>query len=180
MCNRPKAIISNRLTDILGWHIWTILALIGTTILLYLNFSEYSIGGDLGGSQSSSANIIGILQVVIKVHELVIVASLVAIAHQLILSNLMSSGLLLGLLGAEGSLTTPSFLISAQFWHALGYGFRSIYSPGGLENGPDRPARIRILGLVFFLFLSCLIASLAGPASGVLMIPRVDWFHYNT
>lgn len=180
MSDQPKAIISNRLTDVLGWHIWTILALTGTTILLYLNFKEYPIGGEIGGSQISSANIVGILQVVIKVHELVIVASLVAIAHQLTLRSLMSSGLLLGLLGVEGSLATPSFLVSAQFWHALGFGFRSIYSPSKLGNGPDRPVRIRMLGLAFFYFLSCMIASLAGPASGVLMIPRVDWFHYGT
>lgn len=179
MSDQPKAIISNRLTDVLGWHIWTILALTGTTILLYLNFKEYPIGGEIGGSQISSANIVGILQVVIKVHELVIVASLVAIAHQLTLRSLMSSGLLLGLLGVEGSLATPSFLVSAQFWHALGFGFRSIYSPSKLGNGPDRPVRIRMLRLAFFYFLSCVIASLAGPASGVLMIPRVDWFRYG-
>lgn len=173
MADQPKAIISNRLMDVLWWHIWTILALTGTTILLYLNFSEYPISGELGGSQSSSVNILGILQVVIKAHELVIVASLISIAHQWILRSLMSDGLLLGLLGAEASLVTPSFLISARFWHALGYGSK-------LENGPDRPARIRMLQLAIFIFCGCLIASLAGPASGVLMIPRVDWFHHST
>lgn len=183
MADRPKAIISIRLTDVLGWHIWTILSLAGTTTLLYLNISQYSIGGELGGSASSSANILGILQVVIKAHELAIVASLVAIVHQLILRNLMGGGLLLGLLGAEGALASPSFLISTRYRHALAYGIRSIYTSGAqrvMKTDPERPARLRMLWLAIFLFWCCLIAPLAGPASAVLMIPRVDWFHHST
>lgn len=182
MADKPTAIISNRLTDILGWHVWTVLSLTGTTTLLYLNFSEYSIGGELGGSPSSSANIIGILQFGVKAHELLIVASLVAIAHQWILGNLMSGGLLLGLLGADGALATPSFLISTRFRLALGYGFRGIYTSHGekrLKNDPDRLARLRMFRLAIFIFWGCLTASLAGPASGVLMIPRVDWFYHS-
>lgn len=183
MADKPTAIISNRLTDILGWHIWTILSVTGTITLLYLNFSEYSIGGELGGSPSSSANIIGILQIGVKAHELVIVASLVAIAHQWILRNLMSGGLLLGLLGADGALATPSFLISTRFRLALGYGFRGIYTSRGeetLKNDPDRLVRLRTFRLAIFIFWGCITSSLAGPASGVLMIPRVDWFYHST
>lgn len=33
-----------------------------------------------------------------------------------------------------------------------------------------------MLLLAVFLLLGCIISALAGPASGVLMIPRVDWF----
>lgn len=183
MTDEPKAIVSNRLRDLLLWHIWTVLSVSGTVILLYLNFTEFAIAGELGGSESSSRNLIGLLQFVIKAHELAIVASLVAIAHQWILRNLMSGGLLLGLLGAESSLASPSFLISERYWLALRYGFRGIYTRRGekiAENDPDRPARLSMLWLVIFVFWGCIIAALAGPASGVLMIPHVDWFYHST
>lgn len=171
MADQPKAIISTSFAAVLGWHIWTILSLSGTTALLYLNFSKYSIGGELGSNASSTANILGILQVVVKAHELAIVASIVTIAQQCILRDLLTSGLLLGLLGAETALTSPSFLISTRFRLALRFGSRSLLTD---------PARRRTLRLVALLFGCCVIAAPASLASAVLMIQRVDWFHYRT
>lgn len=95
MADQPKAIICTSVVGVLAWHIWTFLSISVTVILLYLNFINYSIGGELRSNSSTSANILGALQISVKVHELVIVASLVAIVQQCILrdgSFLASSG----------------------------------------------------------------------------------------
>lgn len=175
MSDAPKAIISKRLYDLLGWHCWTVISLSGTVSLLVLNFREYAIGGELGADSGSSANILGALQLVIKLHELAITANVFGIAQQWILSDLLAGGLLLGLLGAEWSLSTPSFLISQSYRLTLTYAAQGILATNG-EMRPDRARRLRMLWLALFMFLACVICSLAGPASGVLMIPRVEWF----
>lgn len=177
MADQPKAIISTSIAGALGWHIWAILSLTGTGILLYLNFTKFAIGGELGGSSSSSSNILGFLQVIVKAHELAIVASLFAIAHQFIMRDLLRDGILLGLLGAEGSLANPSFLISRRFRLAVQYAFRRTDSPRSSKNNPGQ---LRTLQLVILITCCCVIAAFAGPASAVLMIPRIDWFFYST
>lgn len=131
--------------------------------LIYLNITQYSIGRDVGANQGSTANILGALQLVIKAHELSIVASLYLIARQWIQGSLMdvTSGTILALVGAERSLAAPSFLISAEF--------RAAARKGVSGN-------MRVCALAMYLFAACVICSIAGPASGALMIPRVDWF----
>lgn len=73
----------------------------------------------------------------------------------------VNRGTVLGLVGAERSLAAPSFLISAEFRSA---------AHAGLSGN------LRVCALAIYLFVACIISSLAGPASGALMIPRVDWF----
>lgn len=177
MADQPKTIISTGVVAVLKWHIWAVLSLSGTIILLALNFCQFAIGGELGGSPSSSANILGALQLVVKAHELSIVASLAAIVEQTILRDLFGGGLLLGLLGAEGAVGNPSFLISTPFRSAVKFGFREIYSPASWQKDVGR---LRTLRLVFLMLCCCIIAGLAGPASGVLMIPRVNWHFHSS
>lgn len=170
--DKPKAIISTGFLNVLRWHIWTLLSVGGTIVLLTLNFREYFIGEQLGfrGNSHDSANILGFLQIVVKAHELSIIASIVAIAEQYILRDLLSDGLLLGLLGSSGAIPSPSFLVSKRFWLAIKFGLQGIYSR------KSTPAGLRTLRLVVVLFVFTVIAGLAGPSSAVLMIPRVDWF----
>lgn len=177
MADQPKPIISTSVAAVLQWHIWTIVLVSGTIVLLYLNFSKFSISGELGGSASSTANYLGILQLAVKAHELAIVASLAAIAQQCILQDLLDGGLLLGLMGADGAIGNPSFLISRRFRLAVKFGFRRISSPGSRNDNADH---LRTLRLVILIIPCCVIAGLAGPASAVLMIPRVDWFYVST
>lgn len=156
---------------------WTIISVPGSITLIWLNLTEYAIGGEIGVNAAQTANIIGALQLIIKGHELAMVASLFAIARQWIQGNLMDleSGTLLGLLGAENSLGQPTFLISKEYMAALSYGFFG--SVGRRQQWSGEPARKRgVCILAVFLFAACVISSLAGPASGVLMIPRVGWF----
>lgn len=100
------------------------------------------------------------------------VASLVTIARQMIIRNLMKNGIVLSLLGAESAFTAPTFFFSAGYVQLLGF----IFSGRKLERDPNMIAvRRRMFGIGLFISLSWLVAALAGPASGVLMIPRVDW-----
>lgn len=174
--DKPKAIISTNIVSALNWHIWAVVAISGTFTLVYLNLTEHFLGAQLGfrGSSLDSANILGFLQLIVKAHELSIVASIVAIAEQYILRDLLGDGLLLGLLGASDAIANPSFLISTRFMLSLKFTFRSIYSG---RSTPNDRQNLRSLRLVAMLFLSCVIAGLAGPSSAVLMIPRVDWFY---
>ncbi|KAL0633005.1 hypothetical protein Q9L58_008111 [Maublancomyces gigas] len=174
MADQPKAIVSTGVFSVLKWHIWTFLSLSGTLVLICLNFRQVFLGAELGGTSKSSADIIGFLQIVAKLHELSIIASLVTITEQYILRDLLGDGLLLGLLGAAGTIVNPSFLISTRFKLAFKFGLQSIYSP--LDNRDH----VRTLQLVIMILLSCVIAGLAGPSSAVLMIPRVGWFERAT
>lgn len=174
--DRKKAVVSKKRWDFFVWHIWAVLSLSVSGGLIWLNWTEYAIGGEIGGSGTGTANILGILQLAIKAHELTIVASLFVIARQWIQGNLMTldRGIPLALLGAEKELASPSFLISRGYWQVLSHVLsmcRGTKSPLSLPR-----KRGSLLLLVVFLFAASVISSLAGPASGVLMIPRVDWF----
>lgn len=159
-----KAIISNKTLALIVWHRWTIISAATSLTLIHLNLSEFAIGHEVGGNPVGTANILGALQLVIKVHELTIVASLYQIARQWIQGCLMdvNRGTVLGLVGAERSLAVPSFLISPEFRAAVQNVFAGDF---------------RGCALALFLFTGCILSSLAGPASGALMIPRVGWFY---
>lgn len=173
----PKATITTGLWAIGAWHKWTVISLAGSFTLIYLKVTEYSIGGELGRNAAATANILGALQLAIKGHELAIVASLVFIAKQWIHDSLldMNKGVILGLVGAEGSLTAPSFIISKEFLAAICYGLSDGFSWSNRKT-EARARKREMFQLGGFLFIGTIIASLAGPASGVLMIPRVQWF----
>lgn len=173
---QKKRIASIHPWDILKWHIWAILSLSGTVVLLWLNLSHRAIGAELGSSAHQSADIIGTLQLIIKVHELLIVASLANIAHQLLIGNLLNDGIVLGLLGAESALADPSFIASVEYRHALWIGFRSAFGP---RKQDLPPAHRKMFGLALFILWASVLSSLAGPASAVLMIPRVDWNYFD-
>lgn len=164
----PKHIVSSHWWHFLFWHVWTFLSVLISGILLWLNFSQYAIGGELGTSSGSSADIIGALQLGIKAHELLIVASLITIARQMIIGNLLDGGLVLGLLGAESALTTPSFIVTEEFRQSFLFGCRKFFNS-------ESPINRQMFWLSLFVLWACILSSLAGPASGVLMIPRVDW-----
>lgn len=146
-------------------------------VLLTLNFIRYPIGGEVGNNAKATADILGALQLAVKAHELTIVASLVAIAKQWIHGNLMDldSGLPLGLLGAEKELAAPFFVISRGYLASV----RHVWNIWRRRNqnilADSKPKRM-VWPLLVFLFAACGISALAGPASGVLMIPRIDWF----
>lgn len=76
-----------------------------STALIWLNFTEYSIAGELGGSPRATANILGLLQFAAKGHEITILTSLLMVAQQF-MDMTMDKALPLGVL--LSSLTGPT------------------------------------------------------------------------
>lgn len=142
----PKHIVSTHWWHFLAWHSWTVTSLTVTATLLWLNFTEYAIGGEIGRSPKSSADILGALQLAIKAHELLIVASLITIARQMIIGDLLDGGIVLGLLGAEASFSTPSFVFTGEFTQSFLFGLRSIY------KSEKDPIYRKMLWLASFFF----------------------------
>lgn len=178
-----KSIVSNRIIDIICWHIWGVISVSVSVVLIWLNFAELAMGATVGRNSGDTANILVALQLSIQMHTLSISASLVQIARQWILGSLLTldRGIPLGLVGAEKQMGLPSFVISHGYLAAVKYS-------ASLWWGPQTPAGIQSkwhVGMVTaFLFVSCILSVLAGPASGALMIPRVHWFfdssqHYD-
>lgn len=164
-----KTILSNGLYDMFMWHIWAVISVSASIVLLWLNYTEYAIAGEIGGSLGTSANFLGMLQFAVKAHEITIIASLYMIARQWIQRTLidLDKGIPLGLLGAENVLGQPSFLISKGYLVAVSY----VVSLWRSKQG-----RLDLFLLMLFLSAATIVSSLAGPASGVLMIPIKDWF----
>lgn len=174
-----KSIVSNGLWDILCWHFWGVISVSVSIVLIWFNLTEFALGATLGRNSDDTANILGILQALIQMHALSISASLFQIARQWIHGSLLTldRGIPLGLLGAERQMGLPSFLISHGYLAAAKYS-------ASLWCGSRTPEEIKRkwdVGMVTaFLFVSCVVSVLAGPASGSLMIPRVHWFFDST
>lgn len=115
------------------------------------------------------------LQLAIKAHELAIASSLYVVAQQCLHGTLLDfgNGMPFGLLGAEKELKGPSYIMSKAYFAAVRYTGSLWDSENTLE---DLRRKRHLIVIVIYLFAACVITSLAGPASGVLMIPRVDWF----
>lgn len=154
------------------WDIFTILSITGTLAILFSNIGRYDVGGEIGSSPQSSADVIGILQLVTKLRELLIIASLGNIAHSLVVGQLTSDGIVLGLLGTETAFAAPSFVVSAGYLHALRVGWRGVLARDMVQR--------RVFWLSLFLFWACVISSLAGPSSAVFLIPRIGWGLFAT
>ncbi|KAL2822272.1 hypothetical protein BDW59DRAFT_149635 [Aspergillus cavernicola] len=132
-------------------------------ILITLNLHGYFIGRELQGYSGTDDGKLGALQVAAKIQELLILASVAAvILHVLRLKLICKEGLPLGLLGADRSFTQISFFWSLEFWGAV----LSYNSRRWRQN-------YIVVGL---LILAGVLATLAGPSTAVLMIPRkLDW-----
>lgn len=168
-----KPVLSNALWDIIFWQKWAIISIGWSIFLIYLNLVEYTFGAELGTSGTQTANILGALQLAIKAHELTLACSLFVVAQQWLQRTLLDFDT--GILFTENEIGGPSYLISKGYFAAVCYGGRS-YGPRNGTTLEDLRRKRHVSLIAIFLFLACVITSLAGPASGVLMIPRVDWF----
>lgn len=186
---KKKSVFSSKTLRCVYWHIPAIISCLGTGVLFFLNFSEYSIGAEVGKTTRQTRNIIGALQLAAKLHEMIIISSLANIARQWIQLCLMNNGTLLGLLGSETLFYNLSLLTSREFWVGARYclsGLRGGPSRGsgwrGKSEPPSEQQRLRrsLTPLLAFFFVGCLLCSLSGPASAVLMTPRQDWFYQTS
>ncbi|KAL8897741.1 MAG: hypothetical protein Q9207_007054 [Kuettlingeria erythrocarpa] len=92
--------------------------------------------------------------------------SLTAIVlHRIHYSLMKHSGVPLGFLASAYQLGALNYLVSAQFWGAATAKFRYKSSTW--------------LPLWLLIAVSSVLASIVGPSSAILMIPRLDWWQLN-
>ncbi|RPB15739.1 hypothetical protein P167DRAFT_571384 [Morchella conica CCBAS932] len=142
-----KTVLSSSLYYLLTWHIGNAISIPATAFFLYLNLSEYSIDPRVGLSHAVTSNIIGALQLLAKLHELMMITSLVNITRQWILRSLLDSkGTPLGLVGAELSMMNGGYLISDGYLAAV----KAIFGCFGQAKDPERNLQRRNQGTMLF------------------------------
>ena len=121
---------------------------------IVLNWKTYYVG--------TSAYSQATYQLLAKVHEIMIQASIAAVVFFCIRSELaLGSGIPFGLLFSGLQITQISYLWSMEFWDSL---------RGGPYQGYRKPF------LFMLVFLGILLAAVCGPSSAVLLIPRLqEW-----
>lgn len=126
--------------------------------LIYLNYRTFYIGPDFTWKSQNDPIFLAVIQVAAKVEELLCVASLSAIVMQALRRELLGDGIPIGLLGSGtwfsqiSSFWSPDFLVAAR------------WSITTLQ-------RCQLYALII---LAGIIATVIGPASAVLMLPRAQ------
>ena len=132
-----------------------ILPILFTIVLVALNLKHYLI--EYQAQDIMNVNL-ALLQIPAKIQELLIVASTSTIVFDLIRSELLNGyGVPLGLLGSGFSFKDISWFWSPDFWCSVGY----------------QTQWYRKIFLLVTLVLAGLLAVMAGPATAVLVIPRM-------
>lgn len=134
-----------------------ILPVLVSITVISLNLGGLYLGTTIPGAVTDNSVSIAIFQVLAKLQELLIIASLATIVFEVVRGFLISGdGVPLGFLGSGFMFSQISYFWSPDFWGALG-------------------ARIDLrqkLFLATLLLVSGLIAATAGPSCAVLLIPR--------
>ncbi|KAL8651593.1 MAG: hypothetical protein Q9226_004637 [Calogaya cf. arnoldii] len=108
------------------------------------------------------------LQLLVKLHELLMGASLTEIVlHHTIYALCTSNGLPLGLVTAAHQISSPKYICSHEFLQAFCFG------PGITS----RLSRVLLLVLIVAVFLLTL---LAAPSSAIAIIPRLEWWKHTS
>lgn len=164
--NEEKKIVLRRsLTNALLQCLIHLLPICVTITLGYFNLAGYFIGSDLQGLYSPVYQALDILclQVVAKLQELLVVASLGTILLDILRNQLLfrSEGLPLGILSAKQQFTEPKYLFSPEFRFGLA--------------GFARHRQRLIFGILIVTI--SLVSLFAGPSAALLAIPtqRNDW-----
>ena len=112
--------------------------------------------------------VLNILQIVAKAHEILIVLSLShLVLHYLRKQLLSSDGIVFGLLSSAYQVTLGSAPFSRGFWYACR---RCMYK---------ETFNWRTLGLISLLILVTALGLTVGPASAIAVIPRLQWWYYQ-
>lgn len=162
----PKHIVQNGWTRHLYGSIVHIPALLMTLVVLVVGSREfywYSEDGALITDYRVDAGTIkNVLQLVAKLHELLIVASLSSIALAMFRRSLITVGVRLGFLTGGYRVGDIAYLKSAAFWRqgVAMSNFWDVLLPG-------------------FVFLATVMSTIVGPASAVLLVPTLGWYRFD-
>ena len=141
-----------------------IVAVSPTIVLAYINISSYYIGAELQGLRNQDQIKLAFLQVVAKLHELLINASLAKILLSYLRYELaFGYGLPFGALHGGSSFTEVSYLWSKEFWATC------------FSKDPSRPFW-RKFALIAILFITVALATTAAPASAIAILPQLNWW----
>ena len=121
---------------------------------IIINWNTYYVGVSIYNQ--------AVYQLLAKIHEIAIQASLAAIVFSYIRHELtIGKGIPFGALLAGLQISQISYLWSMEFWGTI----RSVHiSPG------------RKFTLLILVFTCMVLASLSGPSSAVLLVPRFDYW----
>ena len=156
----PKLAIENGRLVALSGLLVHIVPVGGCIALLYLNFVGYYIGSELAGYKNQDSAKVNALQFVAKFHEVTMMSSLTVIIFTMLRRKLVSDTKVpLGALFSGFEFANIQYLWSRELWGS--------FVPMAQACG---------WFYVFSLVLATLIVPLIGPASALLMIPRLhDW-----
>ncbi|WQF87576.1 hypothetical protein CDEST_12590 [Colletotrichum destructivum] len=149
-----------------GWIIH-LLAVSMTIVVLVIGMKKiywYPEAGPLihGDYCLDAETISNVLQLVAKIHELLIVASLSSIALAMFRRRLIKDGVRLGFLTGSYRVGDVGYLGTAAFWRQ------------GLSD--PKPWEILLSG---FLVFATIMSTIVGPASAVLLLPTLDWYKFK-
>lgn len=154
---QPKAVFQSSRMLVLASSAVHFLPISVSTVLISLNLSGSYLGRTLPGSIIDPAINLALLQIAAKIHELLIVASVTTVVLHFIRKELVhGDGLPLGM------------LMGAFMFSGLSY----FWSPELIGSWGAKYALASKLKVVLVLVLAGLFATLAGPASAVLLIPK--------
>ncbi|KAL2812013.1 hypothetical protein BJX63DRAFT_443803 [Aspergillus granulosus] len=128
--------------------------------IIALNIKGTYLGADLMSPVKSETINLMIFQLIAKAHEIAIVASLGLIVMQFVRHELLwGEGLPLGMLGSGLAFNHLEYFFSKEFRGSLRY----VPTPGN---------KLRKVALIIVIIIAGIIATLAGPASAVLLVPK--------
>lgn len=128
-----------------------LLPIAATVALIYINIARLFWFPADGPGGASVDTVLNALQLLAKLYEILVIASLASITLKIFKRRLVGSGLPLGLLTGGYRVGDLTYLISGPFWRNWS-------------------------ALSIFLALNTILATIAGPASAILIVPGLDWY----
>ncbi|KAF2667742.1 hypothetical protein BT63DRAFT_299656 [Microthyrium microscopicum] len=135
-------------------------------VLLAFNLGNYYIGGELSGAEGEDPQKLAALQFAAKLHELLMIASLVSILVTIIRLELTvkDGGLPFGAIFSPQQIQSIDILWSPEFWGTIKYSKKA-----------EKPRR-KVNSIIFCIIIFALLGLSVGPSSAILMRPRLqDW-----
>jgi hypothetical protein len=138
---------------------------VGTCIvLIFFNFFNYYIGGELSGTEGEDTEKLYALQFAAKIHELLMIASLGSILVTIIRRELsVKEGLPFGALFSPQQIQSIDILWSPEFW--------------GIVRRSYKSKKIRWWLIVLYIAVFSILGLSVGPSSAVLMRPRLQYWN---
>lgn len=157
----PKLVIKSSLATAVARSSVHFLPAMTSVTIIALNLGNLYLGRTIPGPVLDNNITIAILQVLAKMQELLIIASLATIVFANIRDQILSGdGVPLGFLCSGFMFSQLSYFWSPEFW-------------GGLTSRVGRRSKILTASL---LLVAGAIAATAGPSAAILLVPRMqDW-----